>query len=295
MARRRGRGRAPPRYCRGLGGVKQDGRTFWPPSSGLAESPIAGPRSPGNSFRSNSFTHGLPLAYQAVQFRFLSVLRSHIGPSMRRRLHRTLMVCSAFRAPRRPRPRRRSFLPRELAELEAWYRRTTERTPGGQWGISIGTMDGRMLWSVSPELELIPASTTKLFTTGFSRTRMGGGARFTTRVIGDGRLDTVSGKLGRHLGARAGRRPDARPRRPRRPDAPRAGPPAPRARRAGARGPARAHQQDRSRRLALSRRSGRPTSRASSTPRRSVRWRCTRTPSRSPSARAARSARRRSW
>jgi D-alanyl-D-alanine carboxypeptidase/D-alanyl-D-alanine-endopeptidase (penicillin-binding protein 4) len=55
-------------------------------------------------------------------------------------------------------------------------------------------MDGRVLWSVSPELELVPASTTKLFTTGFTRTRMGGGARFTTRVIGDGRLDTVSGK-----------------------------------------------------------------------------------------------------
>ena len=83
---------------------------------------------------------------------------------------------------------------REREELDAWFRRTAERTPGGQWGISIGTMDGRVLWSVSPELELIPASTTKLFTTGFSRTRMGGGARFTTRVIGDGRLDTVSGK-----------------------------------------------------------------------------------------------------
>ena len=47
---------------------------------------------------------------------------------------------------------------------------------------------------MSPELELIPASTTKVFTTGFSRTRMGGGARFTTRVIGDGRLDSVSGR-----------------------------------------------------------------------------------------------------
>jgi D-alanyl-D-alanine carboxypeptidase/D-alanyl-D-alanine-endopeptidase (penicillin-binding protein 4) len=55
-------------------------------------------------------------------------------------------------------------------------------------------MEGRLLWSVSPELELVPASTTKLFTTGFTRSRMGGGARFTTRVIGDGRLDTVSGK-----------------------------------------------------------------------------------------------------
>src|SRR4026209_1772544 len=78
---------------------------------------------------------------------------------------------------------------RERAELGDWFRRTSERTPGGQWGISIGARDGRVLWSVSPELDLIPASTTKLFTTGFSRTRMGGGARFTTRVIADGRLD----------------------------------------------------------------------------------------------------------
>ena len=83
---------------------------------------------------------------------------------------------------------------REREELDAWFRRASERTPDGQWGISIGTMDGRVLWSVSPELELIPASTTKLFTTGFSRTRMGGGARFTTRVIADGRLDSASGK-----------------------------------------------------------------------------------------------------
>ena len=83
---------------------------------------------------------------------------------------------------------------RERAEVEAWFQRATERTPDGQWGISIGTMDGRVLWSVSPELELIPASTTKLFTTGFSRARMGGGARFTTRVIAEGRLDSASGK-----------------------------------------------------------------------------------------------------
>ena len=58
---------------------------------------------------------------------------------------------------------------RQRAELEDWFRRTSERTPGGQWGISIGA-DGRtVLWSMSPELDLIPASTTKVFTTGFSR------------------------------------------------------------------------------------------------------------------------------
>ena len=104
---------------------------------------------------------------------------------MLRRLDRIWMVvsclCGAAGAP----VFAQELSTRERAELEAWFQRTSERTPGGQWGISIGTMDGRVLWSVSPELELIPASTTKLFTTGFSRTRMGGGARFTTRVIAD--------------------------------------------------------------------------------------------------------------
>jgi D-alanyl-D-alanine carboxypeptidase/D-alanyl-D-alanine-endopeptidase (penicillin-binding protein 4) len=113
---------------------------------------------------------------------------------MRRHLDRMLMVVSCFGVATGARAAAQELSPRERAELEAWFQRTSERTPGGQWGISIGTMDGRVLWSVSPELELIPASTTKLFTTGFSRTRMGGGARFTTRVIADGRLDSVSGK-----------------------------------------------------------------------------------------------------
>lgn len=111
-----------------------------------------------------------------------------------RRLSRTLMVFVCLSAVSALSAAAQTLSLRERAELEAWYVRTTERTAGGQWGISIGTMDGRLLWSVSPDVDLIPASTTKVFTTGFSRTRMGGGARFTTRVIGDGRLDTVSGK-----------------------------------------------------------------------------------------------------
>ena len=82
----------------------------------------------------------------------------------------------------------------ERARLDDWYRRTADRTAGGQWGIAIGTMDGRVLWSVSPELELIPASTAKVFTTGFSRTTMGGEWRITTRVIGDGYLEPATGR-----------------------------------------------------------------------------------------------------
>jgi D-alanyl-D-alanine carboxypeptidase/D-alanyl-D-alanine-endopeptidase (penicillin-binding protein 4) len=87
-----------------------------------------------------------------------------------------------------------SLSSRERAEVEDWFRRTAERTPQGEWGIVVAAMDGRVLWSVNPELELIPASTAKVFTTGFARSRMGGGARITTRVVGEGRLDTVSGR-----------------------------------------------------------------------------------------------------
>jgi serine-type D-Ala-D-Ala carboxypeptidase/endopeptidase (penicillin-binding protein 4) len=82
----------------------------------------------------------------------------------------------------------------ELAQVSDWYGRTVARTGDGQWGIAIGTMDGRILWSLNPELELIPASTAKLFTTGFTRARAGGGARISTRVIGRGRLDSASGR-----------------------------------------------------------------------------------------------------
>jgi D-alanyl-D-alanine carboxypeptidase/D-alanyl-D-alanine-endopeptidase (penicillin-binding protein 4) len=87
-----------------------------------------------------------------------------------------------------------SLAPKELEGLEAWYRRTAERTGNGEWGVAVGTMDGRVLWSVSPELALIPASTAKVFTTGFTRTRVGGDGRITTRVVGDGSLEATSGR-----------------------------------------------------------------------------------------------------
>jgi serine-type D-Ala-D-Ala carboxypeptidase/endopeptidase (penicillin-binding protein 4) len=84
--------------------------------------------------------------------------------------------------------------PRQLADVDAWYRRTAERTPRGMWGIVIARMDGTVLWSLNPDLELIPASTTKVFTTGFARARMGGGARITTRVVGIGSVDSATGR-----------------------------------------------------------------------------------------------------
>ena len=87
-----------------------------------------------------------------------------------------------------------SLSPAEVARVEDWYRRTTARTGNGQWGIVIGAMDGRVLWSVNPHQELIPASTAKVFTVGFSRARAGGGARIATRVIGRGQLDSATGR-----------------------------------------------------------------------------------------------------
>ncbi|HET7468978.1 MAG TPA: D-alanyl-D-alanine carboxypeptidase/D-alanyl-D-alanine-endopeptidase [Gemmatimonadales bacterium] len=87
-----------------------------------------------------------------------------------------------------------SLAPKELDALQAWYRRTADRTGNGEWGVAVGTMDGRVLWSVSPELALIPASTAKVFTTGFTRTRVGGDGRITTRVVGDGALEPSSGR-----------------------------------------------------------------------------------------------------
>jgi serine-type D-Ala-D-Ala carboxypeptidase/endopeptidase (penicillin-binding protein 4) len=82
----------------------------------------------------------------------------------------------------------------ELARVDEWFRQTSDHTTEGQWGIVIGSMNGGVLWSMNPELELIPASTAKLFTLGFTRARAGGGARIATRVIGRGSLDSASGR-----------------------------------------------------------------------------------------------------
>lgn len=113
---------------------------------------------------------------------------------MRRRLTETLVVTSLCGLIPAGNLAAQDLTPTELSRVEEWFRRTAERTGDGQWGIAIGTMDGRVLWSLNPELELIPASTAKLFTVGFTRARAGGGARIATRVIGRGSLDSASGR-----------------------------------------------------------------------------------------------------
>lgn len=114
---------------------------------------------------------------------------------MYQRLARTLVFVFALIGLTPARPLSAQQLsPAERIRVDDWFRRTSAHTPDGQWGIAIGTMDGKVLWSVNPELELIPASTAKVFTIGFARARAGGGARISTRLIGRGRLDTVSGR-----------------------------------------------------------------------------------------------------
>ena len=113
---------------------------------------------------------------------------------MRRRLPETLVLLALGCACAPDGLLAQDLTASERAQVDEWYRRTTERTGDGQWGIAIGTMSGRVLWSMNPELELVPASTAKLFTVGFTRARAGGGARISTRVIGRGSLDSVSGR-----------------------------------------------------------------------------------------------------
>jgi len=90
-------------------------------------------------------------------------------------------------------PLRAQTDPQWLSErMTEWYQTASRKAPG-QWGIAIGDPSGRLLWSVNPEQELIPASTVKLFTTGFARSVLGGSARRPTRVVGEGELDLATG------------------------------------------------------------------------------------------------------
>jgi D-alanyl-D-alanine carboxypeptidase/D-alanyl-D-alanine-endopeptidase (penicillin-binding protein 4) len=76
--------------------------------------------------------------------------------------------------------------------LTTWYEDSYRRAPG-QWGVAVADQTGRMLWSMNPNNPLVPASTVKLFTTGFARSVLGGSARRSTRVMGIGGLNPETG------------------------------------------------------------------------------------------------------
>jgi serine-type D-Ala-D-Ala carboxypeptidase/endopeptidase (penicillin-binding protein 4) len=74
-----------------------------------------------------------------------------------------------------------------------WFEDASSSAPG-EWGIAIADQTGQMLWSMNPDLSLMPASAVKLFTTGYARSVLGGDARRSTRVIGSGAVDPRSGE-----------------------------------------------------------------------------------------------------
>jgi serine-type D-Ala-D-Ala carboxypeptidase/endopeptidase (penicillin-binding protein 4) len=77
--------------------------------------------------------------------------------------------------------------------MAGWFQTATRSAPG-QWGIAIADQKGQMLWSMNPEVWLMPASAVKLFTTGYARSVLGGTARRATRVVGTGAVDPENGE-----------------------------------------------------------------------------------------------------
>lgn len=63
----------------------------------------------------------------------------------------------------------------------------------GDWGVVVADAQGRTIWSTAPDVALVPASTVKLFTTGFARSVLGSEARRPTRVVGSGWVDERTG------------------------------------------------------------------------------------------------------
>ncbi len=82
---------------------------------------------------------------------------------------------------------------KELTEqLNAWFQKASRSAPG-DWAIAVAGQDGQLIWGIQPTRPMIPASTVKLFTTGYARSVLGSDARKRTRVLGVGHVDPTSG------------------------------------------------------------------------------------------------------
>lgn len=77
-------------------------------------------------------------------------------------------------------------------DVATWWESASRVAPG-HWGIVVADRSGKIIWSMDPNDELIPASTVKLFTTGFARSVLGSDARRATRVVGEGWVDSTTG------------------------------------------------------------------------------------------------------
>src|SRR6188474_1029184 len=61
-------------------------------------------------------------------------------------------------------------------QLDAWYAKAARATKG-TWAIAVATQEGQLLWGIQPTRPMIPASTVKVFTTGYARSILGSNAR----------------------------------------------------------------------------------------------------------------------
>jgi D-alanyl-D-alanine carboxypeptidase/D-alanyl-D-alanine-endopeptidase (penicillin-binding protein 4) len=89
-------------------------------------------------------------------------------------------------------PAKTAAAPPLQSQLDSWYKLAARRAPG-QWGIAVAGLDGQLIWGVQPTRAMVPASTVKLFTTGYARSVLGADARQRTRVLGMGFIEEGSG------------------------------------------------------------------------------------------------------
>lgn len=88
-----------------------------------------------------------------------------------------------------------SLTPAQERSLALWLK-TAKRYAPGRWGVAVANQQGELLWGQRQDEFFTPASTVKLLTTGFARTRLGGTARLSTRVLGRGEVDSSGAWVG---------------------------------------------------------------------------------------------------
>ena len=106
-----------------------------------------------------------------------------------------LAAMVAVGAPSLPAQQTATADPTLQGQLNAWYAQAARRVRG-EWGVAVADQRGQLIWGVNATRPLMPASTVKLFTTGFARSVLGGNARQVTRVVGTGFVDLEGNWMG---------------------------------------------------------------------------------------------------
>lgn len=127
----------------------------------------------------------------------VSILRMMNAPAPARRLIRALQAATAALAllatGAAPAHAQTATGAGVAAQLDRWFA-AAERAAPGKWGIAVADANGTPIWSVNANDPMTPASTVKLFTTGFARSVLGATARKATRFLATGSV-TPSGEL----------------------------------------------------------------------------------------------------